>query len=401
MKSKPTQPAIVSKSHLKQLNKNKNWKIRVRYNDVSETWQLYVHQQRVIQKDGRQVNKSDYHAPKKSMLIYGDDYEADAQVLENFKKWRDREGWKGNKINGLDPDGLMFIDFLDIIIKEKKEDNKKTPVNHTSLKYQWELFTDGYDYLLSEIDEELVLEFRKYLRKQHKTNSVWKQLNTLRSTLNTAIKKKLIFDNPAADVKEKFDETTPRNLEIDELYALEQTLDKNNPSELAYLFCVFTGLRLSEVESVSFEDIASRISMEGMEYKILIYNQQKTGKPLSKVLPPSALQIIYDLPYKTGLIFRLKSRATIQNDLAKWWKRTGIPKFTFHSSRHTWSNLNDIIGNEISYISAGLGHASISMTQNYLKSMATAKQVEPTQRFEQYLKNIRKTMAEIERTEKD
>jgi len=129
----------------------------------------------------------------------------------------------------------------------------------------------------------------------------------------------------------------------------------------AFLFSCFTGLRLSDIEALTWDRI--RDSGKGMQVES---TQIKTGKAVYVPLSSNALA---QLPERgRGRVFNLPVRYTMGEILANWVKRAGITKhITYHCSRHTYATLLLTYGANLYTVSSLLGHTDISTTQIYAR----------------------------------
>jgi integrase len=187
------------------------------------------------------------------------------------------------------------------------------------------------------------------------------------SALNKAVKTKLISVNPAIyldseDKKPIKAEKSKRSyLTIDELRQLIATDCKRKQVKRAFLFACFTGLRISDVKSLRWEDIKEE---NGNKYIEII--MQKTRDNLKLKLNNDALRWMPE-GHGKGHIFMLPdNRATINYNIKTWAKAAGIDKdICFHMSRHTFATMALTLGADLYTVSKLLGHKDISVTQVY------------------------------------
>ena len=131
----------------------------------------------------------------------------------------------------------------------------------------------------------------------------------------------------------------------------------------AFLFSCFTGLRLSDIESLTTKQIQGGY---------LHFRQRKTGDMERIKLNPGSLKIIEAQiktnPTSKSNIFYLPSRTHIKRPLRIWIKEAGIDKkITFHSARHTFATLCLTYDVDLYTVSKLLGHKDIQTTQIYAK----------------------------------
>ena len=132
----------------------------------------------------------------------------------------------------------------------------------------------------------------------------------------------------------------------------------------AYVFSCFTGLRISDVKSLTWSQI--------QENK-LSFRQKKTKGLEYLPLAKTAIKYLYmnvDMqeinPDKN--VFLLGKDETTNNILRKWAKKAKVNKYlTFHSARHTFATLSLSSGIDLYTVSKMMGHKSIKMTEIYAK----------------------------------
>ena len=104
-----------------------------------------------------------------------------------------------------------------------------------------------------------------------------------KTILNTAVQDKIIKSNPCFGVRIKGVEVLPKFLTEDEIRKLNAAKCGNENIRNAFLFSTFTGLRLSDVQNLKWEQITN---------ENINLNEIKTGSahtlPLSKI----ALEIL-------------------------------------------------------------------------------------------------------------
>jgi integrase len=161
-------------------------------------------------------------------------------------------------------------------------------------------------------------------------------------------------------------ETEKIFLTIDEVEKLYNTDYDKYDVKRAFLFACHTGLRISDVKSLTWGQIR-----EGK----LFFTQKKTKGVEYLPLNESAKEMLYlgiesnVIPLPETKIFRLLSKSEdIGSHLRKWAKKAGINKYiTFHTSRHTFATMALTCDVPLPTVSKILGHKSINTTQIYAK----------------------------------
>lgn len=263
---------------------------------------------------------------------------------------------------------INFVEYFQKIAEERDRRNSKVYKN--TLNYLKKFTKNSIQ--IGQINESWIAEFQKYMLKYVSQNSVWVYMNTLKAGINKAYREKLIQVNPLHYFREnvKRIETKKEYLTIDEIETLINTKCGNDDVKRAFLFSCFTGLRISDVRNLEWEDVKD---------DMIDFRQKKTKGyeyiPLSK----TAVDLlnfkdgnIHKL--RTGKIFDLLSKDYANVIVKEWVKRAGITKkITYHNSRHTFATLSLSQGVDLFTVSKLLGHCNVRVTQVYAKIVDTAK----------------------------
>ena len=242
---------------------------------------------------------------------------------------------------------------------------------------------NGEDITLSKIDKRFCEGFSAYLMGY---NSRWAgklSPNTralyysgLETALNEAYRKGIITVNPATFVEERekpHGEPSERDyLTAEELKTLAAVKCPNEQVKAAFLFSCFTGLRLSDIEGLTWDAIHKDGNTWGIELRM-----QKTRRIIYLPLSEAARRYMPERGEKgaESLVFDLPKRITTQSDVRTWVKRAGISKsISFHCARHTFATLALTRGADLYSISKLLGHTNIATTQIYATIIDRRKQ---------------------------
>lgn len=190
----------------------------------------------------------------------------------------------------------------------------------------------------------------------------------LSTALNRAVKEGIIDKNPAhfiaSEDRPEAEQRSREFLTIEELKKLLDTPCKYEVIKSAFLFSCFCGLRLSDIQKLTWEDIEDLDN--GKKHVRII--QKKTGVPAWIPLSVNATNQLPISENKSGLIFSLPMVWVIEKYLDKWAKEAGIKKHvTYHVSRHTFATLLLTFNTDIYTVSKLLGHTNIQTTQIYAK----------------------------------
>ena len=336
-----------------------------------------------IYKDGKRSYEflKLYLVPETSPAakVQNQNTEQAAKAIRNQREIDIIQGKGGIKQNGRGGKTLL-LDWLEYCMKEAEENSQSNSVaiNTKVVKVHVKAYK-GENTRLADIDEEWCKGFIKYLssaqshnhkdKKTIKHSSANIYFGVFVSALNRAVKDGLISNNPTKNLDKhdrkpiKADKSNRPYLTIDELKAMIATdCKRNNVVKQAFLFACFTGLRISDIRNLKWQNIISR---NGNKYISIV--MQKTRHALPEIkLNDQALKW---LPKKQGTdnVFNISlSTKTLNYNIDKWAKRAGITKrISFHVSRHTFATLALTKGASLYVVSNMLGHENIKTTQIY------------------------------------
>ena len=239
----------------------------------------------------------------------------------------------------------------------------------------------GSNIPLKKVDVETVKQFIDYLRSAHDLHKNMKtprklsdstihlKVNILKSVLREAVRQGLLDQNPfdllphSYRVKAQYRERTA--LTQEELIKLSETPCNTPELKEAFLLSCITGLRKSDILSLSINDI------EKCNDTYYIYKKmKKTQRWLRLPLPEEAHHILSKLHDKNGdtpYFFAHLSPHHLGEHLEVWLEDCHIPDkhITFHSGRHTCATLLLTQGTDLYTIMRYLGHQNINTTQRY------------------------------------
>ena len=239
----------------------------------------------------------------------------------------------------------------------------------------------GSNIPLKKVDVETVKQFIDYLRSAHDLHKNMKapgklsdstihlKVNILKSVLREAVRRGLLDENPfdrlplSYRVKAQYKERTA--LTQEELIKLSETPCNTPELKEAFLLSCITGLRKSDILSLSIHDIEKR------DNTYYIYKKmKKTQRWLRLPLPEEAHHILSKLHAKnddTPYFFAHLSPHHLGEHLEVWLEDCHISDkhITFHSGRHTCATLLLTQGTDIYTIMRYLGHQNINTTQRY------------------------------------
>ena len=277
---------------------------------------------------------------------------------------------------------VNLIQYIRLVMENKERQGKigikstfETLIYHLT-KYR------GTRILLSDLDDRYTQGFVLYLStaisrtsgKTLKTSSQHNIYTSLKTIVHQAIKDDLLTTDPTKSID------PPRMilphkefLTEEELKRLIQTPCSKEIVKRSFLFCCFTGLRISDVRELTWKKVI--FEEQGVHIN---YRQKKTKienyVPLSEnaisVLPPK------DDKSDSDPVFLLPQETTIRKTLKEWMTNAKIDKhITFHSSRHTCATLLLNSGVDIYTVKEILGHTDIGTTMKYTKVIDKTKRI--------------------------
>lgn len=242
----------------------------------------------------------------------------------------------------------------------------------------------GRSVTLAAIDKDFCAGFAAYLKdapQRWGAGTLSKNTSALyysnfEAALNEAYKKGLISVNPAALVEDnEKPQAQPSErdyLTAEELRTLAAAKCPNEQVKAAFLFSCFCGLRLSDIEGLTWDVV----HLDGDTWQIET-RMQKTRQIIYLPLSAEARRFMPERGNKgpQDLVFTLPKRVTTQCDIRTWVKRAGLTKkISFHCARHTFATLALTQGADLYSISKLLGHTNVQTTQIYAAIIDQKKQ---------------------------
>lgn len=231
---------------------------------------------------------------------------------------------------------------------------------------------------LRKVSPEYALDFIQFLHDSGlSASTIYVYYSNFNSLFNFAYRQGLVTENPLHRIdptlKPKRPESSREYLTLDELRELMKTPIYNEEIKNAFLFSCFTGLRISDIENLVWNNIKPT-NDGGWQVE---ERQMKTRRVVVIPLSENALAFLPPRGKGEEKVWRkLPTRIEIGRQLKKWVQAAGITKhITFHCARHTNATLLLTYGVGIYTVSALLGHTDISTTQIYAK-IVNEKKVE-------------------------
>jgi integrase len=298
---------------------------------------------------------------------------------------------------------MRLVDWMRTCIEHKRKNGSKTSYENLEKATSRLIDYKGESITMKEVDKDFCIGFIEHLKhaktkcamrgskpkdettstkkKKKRTPDKKAEPTTIKPAtaktyavafgyaLNRAVKKDIILFNPMTKMEEdekiKVPESIVKYLTVDEVGMLIDTPCKSEQVKQAYLFSCCCGLRLSDIEKLTWGDI----EWDGTQYKAKKV-MQKTQKALYTTLPKEAMKWV---PERNGAkdtdkVFHLPCRAYLGEILQQWAPSAGITKHvTYHTSRHTFGTLMETLSNDVQITKAAMGHAKIETTLKYSK----------------------------------
>ena len=217
--------------------------------------------------------------------------------------------------------------------------------------------------LLCDINLFFIQDYDKYMRNvlDNNQNTIHRSHRFIRSMINRAIKYDMLKENPYKKFTLRLGQTYRQYLEIKDLNILETFIDKLDHSKrnvLRYfLFACYTGLRYSDMKTLSIKNI-----IDGSSIKLIMH---KTKDEIIIPLCNQALKLICTMDSKDK-IFDIYTNQATNRMLKEIMLISEINKaVSFHSARHTFATNSLDIGIPLEVVSRLLGHKDFKTTQIY------------------------------------
>jgi site-specific recombinase XerD len=302
-------------------------------------------------------------------------YNCKALVNEIFVRYRLQ-----NKIKELTPSLLrkeyqnpsIAVDFY--IFMRKMIEERRGELTDSSIKQHFAMLNKMERFqpklFFSQLDAIFIEEFTRHLKADLKNSqaTIHNTLKTLRTYCNMAKRRGIIKRTPFDEIRIKRPKSLPEYLDEKDLARLWQKYKSNFFSGTyqdilrAFLFCCFTGLRISDVTRATTDWVIS-----GM----LIFQPLKTKNIAPKLikipLTERALQLIKDSDNVNGKLFSLYSEPRMRKYIKEIATHCEIKKqISWHTSRHTFASLFIEKTNDVATLQQLLGHSNISQTMIYV-----------------------------------
>ena len=294
------------------------------------------------------------------------------------------------------------ITIKELVVKRQEKIRNHTQKVDLSLLKHLETFSNN-DIEVKSINADFCYAFAKYLRNKTnvKISSATTYLHKLHAILQDAVYMNYISNNPMPPINRllpKYIHKERESLNVEEIHRLETAQCPHLITKLAFLFSCYTGLRLSDIETLSWNDIHKQNGIY-MLIKIQVKTNSEVCIPLSKQAIDILKHVKSNNLSKANKVFPMYSRTTIYSDLRQWTANAGIDKhITFHTSRITFVTLSISAGMNMYVISKLCGHKDIKTTQVYAR-MIDSTYVNAISMFEKIFKQNKSKQKSIQKVE--
>jgi len=221
----------------------------------------------------------------------------------------------------------------------------------------------------NQITEEVILAYKEYMRQLgNSENTISKSLACLKTLINKARSAGLMTNNPFAKIRIRKIHSTRRYLDCLELKILDSAFRKHHSrlsvseydAVLAFLFSCYTGLRYSDLKSLT----ASEIQNQRIRKKM-----HKTGDFVYIPMPEQAIMLLELASHdRKDYVLKITENSFFNRNLRSGAKKLGFSKHIHcHIARHTFATTCLTLGIPLEVTSKLLGHRDVATTMIYAK----------------------------------
>lgn len=282
----------------------------------------------------------------------------------------------GNLNNFTSPVSTTIIkenEIAHVLVDFVEKEIKAAPVADTTKKLHYDTLKLLKEYnstiFIEKVNTAFLIDLESYLvAKKLAINTIARHMKVLKRYINVARKKELITKYPFFGYSIRSEQTHREALTEKELELLEHyRAQLHEPDEIlnAFLFSCYTGLRYSDIKTLTKQDIQNYNSS-----RWILTRMKKTNHeiriPIKTIFNGKALEISKAIPRSRGVLFKLKNNQQTNRHLKRIAKVLGIKKkISFHTARHTCATLLLYRGVSITSVQRILGHQSVKTTQIY------------------------------------
>ena len=291
------------------------------------------------------------------------------QVLKVAEEIRDIKEFEMNRLE-LDHIPIAkkeeIVSFKNFYLDEIRNKQGKNLIAYKTALNSFIKFLKN-DMNIIEIKERHIEDYVKSI-SHLSTHSQSDYVSCIRRIFNKAVDKEIITRNPVKVkiIKAEVDIKYISDKEVMQIYNVEGDIDYNVRN--AFVFSCFTGLRISDIYKLTWEDVKDNY---------LKLRQTKTKGIIRNQLPETAQEILSMQSKDTELVFNLPGYKKFRRLLKELIEKSGIDKhITFHFARHTCGTMCIDYDVDIYTVKDILGHTDVRTTQKYAKLRDKKKQRE-------------------------
>lgn len=237
---------------------------------------------------------------------------------------------------------VSFYEYIEYLIVKRDSELATETLDHYR-KQLSKLKRFRQSLTFSEVNETFILEYKDYMIRVLKNTPItWnKGLEFIKRVCNQAYKEDKLKENPFKNLQINRLKGKYGHLTIEELKQLiviykENTLPLNLQNVLRYfLFACYTAMRYRDVYDLRFINLKSN-----RETDFIDFTQHKTNKHTLIPLIEQAKELIPVKEFDQQRIFKVKTNQDTNRKLKEIMDKAQINKrITFHSARHTCSNV--------------------------------------------------------------
>lgn len=284
--------------------------------------------------------------------------------LENFAQKRDIDF-------GIDRSKVFLLDWIDKFVADRKRKGvRSAETNYQPLKKHITEFAPKIR--LWEVNSRFLEDFVEHMctktcprsKKNYAKKTVTDIVENLGVVMKAAIAADIPVNNPVPLMDRSIihgDEKPRSYLTMDEVKKLVATPSTNERMTRLFLFSLMTGVRYSDLRSLTWSDIIEKDGKFRLEKQM-----RKTGKMLYLPMNATAVELLPERGENKSLVFDVPTIQALDKSLKKWVKRAGIDKnVSFHTARHSFATIGLELGSDLYTVSKLLGHSDVGVTQVY------------------------------------
>lgn len=293
--------------------------------------------------------------------------------LENFAQKRDIDF-------GIDRSKVFLLDWIDKFVADRKRKGvRSADTNYQPLKKHITEFAPKIR--LWEVNSRFLEDFVEHMctktcprsKKNYAKKTVTDIVENLGVVMKAAIAADIPVNNPVPLMDRSIihgDEKPRSYLTMDEVKKLVATPSTNERMTRLFLFSLMTGVRYSDLRSLTWSDIIEEDGKFRLEKQM-----RKTGKMLYLPMNATAVELLPERGENKSLVFYVPTIQALDKSLKKWVKRAGIDKnVSFHTARHSFATIGLELGSDLYTVSKLLGHSDVGVTQVYATIISPKKE---------------------------